>query len=315
MPVTRQGIRYPVVADTPDIPRDISNLAADLDNLLGRGFTPFPVQEGAFPGIPTAPSTAYKVTAGAGMTIDVAAGVFLVRNDTASPALNDLVVAQKLTTANYAIAASNPSNPRIDLIQVNLDGSISVLTGTPTAGATLTNKSGAPSFGNDAERLAYVLVPAGSSSVTAPNIRDVRLWARGAFARLFRSAGDLALTSTTYASLGTEFQGRLAFRAGNHVEVHAHGQMSNASGGFGITIGPSWDTVTPGSELRIDCPGANIVTPINCFFWNTANTGFDTGFDIQYKLSSAFTMNVKASGNTLLWATIREHVLNSNVNG
>jgi hypothetical protein len=150
-----------------------------------------------------------KVTAAAAMSVDVAAGVGFVQGDTVSD--QGLYRTRNAAAANSGdagagafeaggISAANATNPRIDQIVLRIydathDGSgqrkgrFEVLTGTPTAGATLDNRSGAAALPSSALRLADVLIPAASASVSAGNIRDRRQWARGAFWRGIRSAG------------------------------------------------------------------------------------------------------------------------------
>lgn len=121
-------------------------------------------------------------------------------------------------TLNLAVSAANATNPRIDLVvAVVLDKAYSgattkwtpqVLTGTPTAGATLTNKSGAPALPAASIPLAYVLVPANATSIVTADIADVRTRvAKTPAGRQYQSVGQ-SLTSNVYAkitSLITDF--------------------------------------------------------------------------------------------------------------
>jgi hypothetical protein len=115
-------------------------------------------------------------------------------------------------TANVTVTASNATNPRVDQIILRWNDSsiptgsgnvptLEVLTGTATAGATLDNRTGAAALPNDCLRLADILVPAASTSVTTANIRDRRPWARGvAFFKRGDAAGNIGTTSTTVTS-------------------------------------------------------------------------------------------------------------------
>jgi hypothetical protein len=126
--------------------------------------------------------------AGANMSVDIAAGTGWVKGDTVTRqglyhTYNDAVV-------NAAVTASHGSLPRIDQVGLRINDSthgagsdtpaLEVLAGTATSGATLDNRNGAATLPASWLRLADVLVPAGSSSVTNANIRDRRPWARGA---------------------------------------------------------------------------------------------------------------------------------------
>lgn len=82
-------------------------------------------------------------------------------------------------TVNLTIAASNPSNPRIDTPMVQIQdaayagavnsASLSILTGTPAASPV------APTLPASSLALANVLVPAASTSVVTGNITDRRV--------------------------------------------------------------------------------------------------------------------------------------------
>jgi hypothetical protein len=149
--------------------------------------------------------------AGANMSVDIPAGAAWVQIDTGTR--NGLAHVYNDATANVAVTASNATNPRIDqaILRYN-DTSIptgsgntptlEILAGTATAGATLDNRTGAAALPNDCLRLADILVPATSTSVTTANIRDRRPWARGAFRNVLETSGDIAaLSAGTYGSL------------------------------------------------------------------------------------------------------------------
>lgn len=163
----------------------------------------------------------YKVSAGAGMTVAVAAGAaWVLGDDTARQGLyhefNDASV------SGVAVPAANGTNPRIDQVVLRIydstviggaqdQATIEVIQGTATSGATLDNRSGAAALPNSALRLADVLVPAGSSSVSAGNIRDRRPWARGAYRRIAITAGDYTRPASSGMALidSTNLQPRI----------------------------------------------------------------------------------------------------------
>lgn len=82
-----------------------------------------------------------------------------------------------------AIPASDPTNPRIETIVARVkdeqyegasnEWALEALKGTATAGATLVNKTGAAVLTKNSLVLAYVLVPATSTSVITANIENV----------------------------------------------------------------------------------------------------------------------------------------------
>lgn len=84
------------------------------------------------------------------------------------------------SSQNLPVAAADPTNPRVDSVTATVTDkayagtadsfAVQVNTGVPTSGANLTNLSGAPALPTSSLLLGYVLVPAGSSSVTSGNI-------------------------------------------------------------------------------------------------------------------------------------------------
>lgn len=92
-------------------------------------------------------------------------------------ALND-------ATVNLAISAANATNPRIDTIVATVNDAaysgasnnwvLQVLTGTPTAGATLSNLNGKAALGASSIVLAYVLVPANATTIVTADLLDER---------------------------------------------------------------------------------------------------------------------------------------------
>lgn len=119
-------------------------------------------------------------SAGANMSVDVAAGVAWVQGDdsTSQPTYrfrNDAVV-------NLAIAAADASNPRIDIVVaevrdsvfsgVSNDGQLRVITGTPAVFPTV------PAPPNNALNLAEVSVPALDTTIGTAQITDRRVRAQ-----------------------------------------------------------------------------------------------------------------------------------------
>jgi hypothetical protein len=146
------------------------------------------------------------------MRVDVASGRAVVKGDSGTPGAglsqgHYLVVNDAAIPNAVTLTASNGTNPRLDQIVLRVrdtadlgsgadDALLEVVTGTATAGATLDNRNGAAALPNDAIRLADVLVPAGSTAVTAPNVRDRRPAARGTYARI---TGSITSTTATQA--------------------------------------------------------------------------------------------------------------------
>lgn len=107
---------------------------------------------------------------------------------------------------NLAIASSDPSNPRIDVVgaQVedaaysgsNNDWKLAVVTGTAAASPTI------PTFPNNFVPLALVWVPAASTSIVSADILDLRVaFNRNPFrARMYRS-GSFTTTASSFVVL------------------------------------------------------------------------------------------------------------------
>jgi hypothetical protein len=122
-------------------------------------------------------------TGGSGLDLSIAEGGAFIDSDVDDEgmywAFND---APETVTAT----AADGSNPRIDQVIVTISDSQlsgvdneavpSVLAGTPTVGATLTNLTGAAALPDRAIRLAYVLVPTSFAGpfVNATHILDAR---------------------------------------------------------------------------------------------------------------------------------------------
>lgn len=122
-------------------------------------------------------------TGGAGLDLFVAEGAAFINSDSADQGIysvyNDASTTVTATTADG-------TNPRIDQVIATVNDSqisgtdddwvLSVLAGTPTVGATLTNLTGAAALPDRSIRLAYVLVPASFAGpfVNATHILDAR---------------------------------------------------------------------------------------------------------------------------------------------
>lgn len=119
------------------------------------------------------------------MSVNVAGGSALIPQTQAANA--GLYFAFFTAKKNYSLAAASAVNPRVDgvfgsVLDKAYSGStteriIQVVTGTPTAGATLTNLSGAPAVPAASIPLAWVLVTANATSISSAKIKDARPFA------------------------------------------------------------------------------------------------------------------------------------------
>lgn len=127
-----------------------------------------------------------RVTPGAGLALNYASGIIYIDDDNGVVAPG-VRVPVAITGSTVTIAANSSGNPRLDRIVVTLTGwgtgTVSVVQGTATAGATLDNLAGAPAIPAGAIQVAMILMPNGFAGpfVQATHIRDRRNWARGFF--------------------------------------------------------------------------------------------------------------------------------------
>ncbi len=122
-----------------------------------------------------------EITAGAGMNIEVAPGEAWIPGSTS--ATQSGYYARVSSKSTLAIAAADPTNPRIDRVAaVVTDAAYSgatniytpaVVTGTPTAGANLTNLNGVGAAPASCLTLGYVEVPAKAPSIVSGDIKNV----------------------------------------------------------------------------------------------------------------------------------------------
>jgi hypothetical protein len=202
-----------------------------------------------------------KCVPGAGLTIDVPAGVVLVQGDS----INDqgLYRCRNDATKNTAaftlggIPAAHATLPRIDQIIARCydhaaDASglrlwrLEVLAGTATAGATLSNRNGAAALPASACRLLDVLTPAAFAGpyVAATHFLDRRPWARGACVLVTQQAGaDYTIASTTAAEIDATNIRRRLETSGNPVRMTLSGMTSNSVATGGVRLQPRVDGV------------------------------------------------------------------------
>lgn len=126
----------------------------------------------------------FLVSAGGGMTVQYAAGDALVRGTT-NTLQGTYRVKNDAAVTGIVVAAADGTNPRIDSVYLKiLDNTeagggtdaaqVVVVTGTPTGGATLDNRTGAGAAPASSILLADLNITAGLGSILAANIRDRR---------------------------------------------------------------------------------------------------------------------------------------------
>jgi hypothetical protein len=154
--------------------------------------------------------------AGANLSVDIgmpAGGFAYVQGDTINGQALYCVPVHS-ATINEVVTTADITNPRIDQVILEvldnvLDASgnnlarTRIVAGTATGGATLANRTGAAALPGSALLLADLLVTAGGTSVSNTQIRDRRKWARGAYLRIARTAGNYTTTATTLTEIDT----------------------------------------------------------------------------------------------------------------
>lgn len=180
-----------------------------------------------------------KVTPGAGLVLNYAAGSARVTDDSGVIGAGVLVPVA-FSGSTVTIGANASGNPRIDQIILTLSGwnvgTVSVLPGTASGGATLDNRTGAAALPSNAIRLADILMPNGFAGPFVQNthIRDRRPWARGAFKAIARNTNAASADDyTTAAGVSTIIDAvNMAARletSGNPVEATLTGFASNGT--------------------------------------------------------------------------------------
>ena len=181
-------------------------------------------------------------------------------------------------TVNLAIAASNPTNPRIDTVIVQIQdaayagatnsASLAVLTGTPTAGATLANLLGAAAVPASSTVVGYVLVPANASSIVTADIASVAAQAtsflppavagagRGGAVNI---AGAQSTASATFTTLTTPDQ--------------VTGVVLPANGLIAVAYDAIWSSTTGTGQAQIYLGGTPVSLP-NAIMGGSASTNY-----------------------------------------
>lgn len=205
--------------------------------------------------------------AGANMSVDIAAGEAWVDGDSSVDqgfyhVVND-------ATVNVAIANNASGNPRIDQIVLRVNDSadagsgtdtpaLEVIQGTPSAGATLANRTGAAAIPNTALKLADVLVANGAVKIENAqigNLRDPRAGLTGYPAAV--SPLSVAGAPAQYA-LGRPASYVPSVQANRSEAV---GIGSGGATAIPFNIADSWDNenmhdiVTNNSRLTVSTPG------------------------------------------------------------
>jgi len=256
--------------------------------------------------------------AGANMTVDVASSVGLgaiVQGDSVT-GQGEYFVPQTAANVNVDIAASDATNPRNDLVVLEVKDDqhdagglnlarVRVITGTPNGSAAATDAPGAngtPALPSSCLLLALVRVTAGATSVTTAMINDRRPWAGGVPERVTSLPSPAADGQEVYYQSTTAGTGGGASNTMSGQGIIWHLRYRNAFNGGStsypwehISGAPIIDRVqtdegvsgtayaalaTAGPQLTLPAPGDYLITLEARSYHATAGTLCQMSYDI-----------------------------------
>lgn len=262
-----------------------------------------------------------KVTAAGGTReVSVAAGVAFVKGsatDQGNYRIRNDAAKSSLAFDTPGLPANASGNPRLDQIIARIldhvfDGSglrrwrLEYAQGTPNAATTLDTRTGAVSdvsLGSNWLRLADVLVPNGATTISVGNIRDRRLWARGGFRTIVRTAGDYTINSGTFVEVdATNLKPRLEC-SGLPVKMTLQAILFNGTGAAGSGI-PGTIALLPLMDGLAALGTAVVGGAIGANNLNPERVTMGDGFSVMPSLSAVVT---PAAGSHLFsWAWTRD---------
>lgn len=270
-------------------------------------------------------TTDFKITPGAGLTLASAAGEAIVQGDSV---VQQGRYYQRDSAGQANITLATPpdvTNPRIDQVVLEIkddihdasglnEGRIRVISGTPSVGATVDNRTGAAVLPNTCMRLADVLVPAGFAGpfVAGTHIRDRRPWARGINRLLKRNTGassdDYTRTGGDAIVDGTNLAPRLEC-SGVPLEISWRGQASIDTAGASMAWGMRMDAATfdGGPEFTMLPTQANIPLGFN-IEWELVPTPGSHSFAPYFRTGGAPIMRLWARAANPIQLALHEVV-------
>ena len=228
-----------------------------------------------------------------GLSVNVSAGEAIVPGT--EGAAQGAYYFRSSAQANLALSAADPTNPRIDSIVItaadqdytepsdassNLNGPLLVVvTGTPTAGATLGNLSGAAPLPASSLLLGHVLVPNGAMSVVSGDLASVAtVVAHGAVSG--RPPSQRAVANNTYYQPSLTRDTFVTVSIGNNTGAIGLASImveATTSGPATTVASISW----PSNSETFSYFMCAVVPPGFWYAVNETNTGGPTVFETQ----------------------------------
>lgn len=220
--------------------------------------------------------------AGANMSVDVAAGAWIAGG----------VLSAATSTTNVAISASDPTNPRYDLVTADNTGTIAVVTGTAAAAPN----TQIPALPANKIPLAVVTVAAGATSISTANCTDGRLFKPTpsvVFLTSDTTVGTLASASASWTALKSysitaaqAYAERIVVTVQGELQTYDNGSGFASQGYMRVTVGATPGTVAGTQQTMGRLSGLTSQVPCNLHVVLVAGT--------DYTLGTAFTLNVEA---------------------
>jgi hypothetical protein len=260
-----------------------------------------------------------KVTPGAGLVLAYATGLAMILDDNGLVDSASTLVPANVTGSTVTIAANASGNPRIDQVVLTLTGwntgTVSVVQGTATGGATLDNRTGAAALPAGAIRLADILMPTGFAGPFVQNthIRDRRPWMRGADYRFAdTTSGNAALGAMANISAPTRLE---ASGAHMHIEVRGHYSVATSAAArllVQLLMDGSTMDVVEATQPRAQAFGTGSIdggasTPIFIATWDFVPTAGSHLFQLQ-AAESTNDITIQRAATVPLEIWFKEHV-------
>lgn len=265
------------------------------------------------------------LSVGTGLQVKVGGGELLIPGSLATTQGGYYTYGTQGETGTLTLSAASASYPRVDRIVARVFDSqysgtehkvaLEAVTGTPTSGATLANKSGVAAAPANSYTIGYALVPANAVSLTAEDLEYVAQVVTIDGAHLVAGTvawtalnGTLPTTKVAAASLAAEklAAGTIVNNSESAAKLHVSYGSIAASGGVAAGSGDfsvehtgtgiyrvNWSTARAGAYHVVVSPGGGsleeaLASGEVCQVYHTQTSGF-TVYIGYYTGSSVYT--------------------------